>query len=396
MIKMYFRLNPECFFIRGEKLGAIFDLINEEIYALNQEETEIVTSCEKNNSVSDQNGLLAELKRLRIGNFYPSKVYVQKLRVGSSHQDLQLGNPPELLRVFIEINNSCNRECWFCGSHGVKRSLGCMGCNKWKNNEDPLTIEKWKEVMRALIDLGCRDLFVTGGDLTLAWDKTMDLLNYADGKFQNIYLVLHQLSLTERVMNDVANKAKLIIQSEKSDNSSHGDYVSLVTVNPQNQNWEDISSTTGKNTMIDFVIEDEISSANILPMMSKRKMSANIYQFLNNIKYHPCLGHALSISYNGDVLPCRMMREHSFGNVKYEEIYNILGNKEKEIKNFWQFTLDKIEGCSSCEFRYACTDCRSLEEHLTGRLDGKRTCSYNPREGKWLMRGNESKNQSAA
>jgi radical SAM protein with 4Fe4S-binding SPASM domain len=91
-----------------------------------------------------------------------------------------------------------------------------------------------------------------------------------------------------------------------------------------------------------------------------------------------------------------MMREHSFGNVKYEEIYNILGNKEKEIKNFWQFTLDKIEGCSSCEFRYACTDCRSLEEHLTGRLDGKRTCSYNPREGKWLMRGNESKNQSAA
>lgn len=197
-------------------------------------------------------------------------------------------------------------------------------------------------------------------------------------------MVLHQSSLTESVTNDIANKAKLIIQSDKLDSSSPGDCISLLTVNPKNQNWENISSIIGKNVLIDFVIEDEISLEKYLPIMSKGKMSANVYQFLNNIKYHPCLGHALSISYNGDVLPCRMMRGHSFGNIKNEEIYTIFGNKEEEIKNFWQFNLDKIDRCGDCEFRYACADCRSLEERLTGRLDGKRACGYNPREGKWL------------
>jgi hypothetical protein len=31
---MYFRLNPECHFIKGEVYGAIFDLIDEKIYPL--------------------------------------------------------------------------------------------------------------------------------------------------------------------------------------------------------------------------------------------------------------------------------------------------------------------------------------------------------------------------
>ena len=80
---MYFRLNPECYLIRGKKLGAIFDLIDHKIYALNELETEIVTSCEKNNSIQGERKFLNELKQLCLGNFYSNRSYIQKLRVGS-------------------------------------------------------------------------------------------------------------------------------------------------------------------------------------------------------------------------------------------------------------------------------------------------------------------------
>ena len=380
---MYFRLNPECYFIRGNRCGAIFDLIDTKIYALNQQETEVVTSCEKNNPVQGGENLLKELKQFRLGNFYPNRVYIQKLRVGSFIEEKQKDQPPELYRAFLEINNLCNRDCWFCGYYGIKRSLGCMGCNIWNENGKPLTIDRWKRLIDELKDLECMNLFITGGDLTLAWNKTMDILDYAHKKFDNIYVILHQQSLSERVMNDLANKAKVIIQTENSNCAPSEDSIFLLIVKPDD--WRSTNSIIDKNMMIDFVIEDMEFLSNDLPIISKRKItSVNMYRFLNNMKYHPCIGNTLAICYNGNVLPCPMMRDHSIGNVRNRGLYTIFENEWEQINMFWNLTLDKIEKCGGCEFRYACNDCRALEEELTGKLDGKRMCSYDPKEGKWL------------
>jgi radical SAM protein with 4Fe4S-binding SPASM domain len=77
------------------------------------------------------------------------------------------------------------------------------------------------------------------------------------------------------------------------------------------------------------------------------------------------------------------MRRHKFGNVRNSEIYTVFEKEWRSIYEFWGLNLDKIDRCTGCEFRYACTDCRALEENLTGKLDGKRLCSYNPKEGEW-------------
>lgn len=50
---MYFRLNPECYFVRGSKNGAIFDLIDGKIVALDHQETELMTICENNEPIYD-------------------------------------------------------------------------------------------------------------------------------------------------------------------------------------------------------------------------------------------------------------------------------------------------------------------------------------------------------
>lgn len=383
---MYFRLNPECYLVRGKKRGAIFDLIDTKIYALDQQETELVTPCEMNYPVQKNEKFLQHLKHLRLGNFYMNKIYVHKLRVGSriaKNDPLNPIEPPELHRAFLEINNSCNRDCWFCGYYGIKRSLGCMGCNKWKENGRILSEERWKTIVDELKDLDCKDIYLTGGDLTLAWDTTMNILDYSTGKFSNIYIILHQQSLSPEKIDDLKNKTNLIVQTEDLKTVKFENYATLLVVNPEKVDY--VSNIKQKEVMTDFVIKDESFLSNNLPIMSKKKISpVNMYRFLNNIEYHPCLGRTLAICYNGNVIPCPMMRSHNFGNIENRELHTIFENEWEHIANIWKLNLDKIEKCTDCEFRYSCTDCRSLEENLTGNLEGKRLCCYDPEEGEWL------------
>ncbi|WP_333656795.1 radical SAM protein [Methanothrix soehngenii] len=381
---MFFRLNPECYFIMGEKCGAIFDLIDAAIYVLSKEEAETVLSCEKNNPVrEDEKSFLLELRQFCLGNFYTNKIYIQKLRIGSPVLDQLINRPPELFRAFLEINNSCNRECWFCGYHGTKRSLGCMGCNRFEENGEPLTLERWKELIDQLVDLECENIFITGGDLTLAWEKTMSILDYASGKFTNIYIILHQQSVSIDIMNDLADRAKVIIQAGKSIDNYFENSIYILTISPDewiNNQW----NIKDKNTIIDFAISDPHSLTSDLPIMSKMKMSSALHQFMSNTKFHPCLGHTVAIGCNGDVAPCPMMKNHNLGNLRDMDFHTIFGRRGKGIYKFWELTLDKINKCNGCEFRYACIDCRALEENLTGIAEGKMLCSYNPKEGKWI------------
>lgn len=369
---MYFRLNPECYLIRGKKNGAIFDLIDEETYALNRNETEIVAYCEDNNPIKRNEAFLRELKRLCLGNFYSRKVYIPRVRVDSL--DIEQGEPSKFNRAFLEINNLCNRDCWFCGYYGIKRTLGCLGCNKWNESGEPVTIERWKDIVDELQNLGCRDIYIKGGDLTLAWAKTLDILDYASRKFDNIYVIIHEQGLTDSIMDDLVNKAKLIVQTENSIDIPSPNTIMLLTLD-----WEryvDMPEIQSKNVLMDFIIKDKTSSVDGISL--KGRTAPNMYRFLNNIRYHPCLGHTIAISHTGNVLPCPMMRNKVYGNTINRELYNIFREKWDDIDNLWQLNLDKIDKCTSCEFRYVCNDCRALEEGLTGRLNGKITCGHNP------------------
>ena len=42
--------------------------------------------------------------------------------------------------------------------------------------------------------------------------------------------------------------------------------------------------------------------------------------------------------------------------------------------------MDRIRTCKVCELRYACDDCRILEEKLTNKLEKKKNCNHNSKE----------------
>lgn len=382
---MYFRLNPECYFVRGKKCGAIFDLISGKIYALDSQETKILTSCEKNNPAPDST-FLNELKELCLGNFYPNKTYIQKLRSGILSQIHETNVPLELNRAFIEINNSCNENCDYCGFYGVKRNLSCLGCNKWDENDEYLNSKRIKETIDELKDLGCQDIYITGGNLTLKWKKTMDIVNYANGKFMNIFIILSYQNLSQDIIKDLKNKAIMIIQTDLDTINSKDfiyskDFFYLLVIKPEDH--EKVIEINSENIIKSFIIEDKNSIINLSMDPKKKHPPINMHQFLNNLEYHPCIGHTISISYSGNVTPCITMRNHVFGNIRNKSLSSIFKEKMEYIGRFWKLNLDEIEKCTYCEFRYLCTDCRALEENLTGELTGKILCGYKPKEGEW-------------
>jgi len=263
VIELYFRLNPECYFIRGVECGAIFDLIENKIYALNQKETQMVTLMEKDEPVRQDEEFLDELMRLRLGNYYRSRMYIQKLRIGSPLENP--GLPPQLDRAFLGLNNSCNRNCWFCGYYGMRRSLGCLGCNKWKENGRALGVEKWKEIIDGLKDLDCKDIYITGGDLALSWKKAIDVLDYAHGKFNDIYIILHYQSISSEMVQSLENRAKIIVQSEVSKNPGFNGSFTLLVVSPDD--LEHASTINGKNILKDYALRDGEPLSNGLPIV---------------------------------------------------------------------------------------------------------------------------------
>lgn len=67
----------------------------------------------------------------------------------------------------------------------------------------------------------------------------------------------------------------------------------------------------------------------------------------------PCASKNIGINFNGDVLPCIMMRRVTFGNIKIKSISKIIRNKN--TRNFKKtIEINNIKVCKNCELVYVC------------------------------------------
>lgn len=379
---MYFRLNPECYYIRGENGSAIYDLIEGDVLSLDDGETQLVHDCENNRILERNEPLLDELKNRCIGNYYDKKVYIEKLRLGSPIMDYQTGQPPVLEKAFLEINNTCSQSCWFCGIHGIHRSVGCMGCNTWPEEGTALGTEEWKQVIDGFADLKCQSVFFTGGDLTMKWDVAKELLDYAHTKFSQIFVIINSKQFSSKVADDIKGKALPIIQTDNISEINNDDRFLLVT-DMTEETFKEINFPN--KISIDCISHDFSHLPQDSNMVSKKKIQkTDIFRFSHTRKKHPCLANSLTISWKGEVLPCPMLRKHSLGTVKNQHLYEIFKKNTEGLEKFWNMNLEKIPTCKKCEFRYACNDCRALEEALTGDLYGKSLCNYDAPKGIWV------------
>jgi len=378
---MYFRLNPECYYIKGAKNSAIYDLLEGTVYALNSDESRLIEACEKNREIDPADPFLRGLKQRVVGNFYEKKVYIEKIRLGSPVADYQGGIPPVLNSAYLEIGNECDRSCWYCGYSGLSRTKGCLGCNVWPEEGTPVSLDRWKELIVELSMLHCRSLLIKGGDLTRDWELTRNIISFAKDHGESVYLIGHHEHFSQDQFEYLKKNVRLILQIDSLSQVT-SDHTCLLPLDYA-QSPEIFGNISG-NIIIDMVSRTFSPLLSGSPLNSKMKIpKTNLPQFTHNNLLHPCLANSVTITWRGEVLPCPMMRDHSLGNINDRKLWTFFKNKTGDIQSFWKINLNSLSRCSQCEFRFACSDCRALETAKTGDLKAKVLCDYVPSDGTW-------------
>jgi radical SAM protein with 4Fe4S-binding SPASM domain len=109
-------------------------------------------------------------------------------------------------------------------------------------------------------------------------------------------------------------------------------------------------------------------------------ISQELYE--RNRWWNSCWFGRAAVTSNGDVLPCVFARRQVAGNVKRKSLRKIILGRE--MLKLWRLSMDHIEVCKDCEYRYVCEDCRPWAYGLTDNLCAKSPrCTYNPYTGKW-------------
>jgi len=149
-----------------------------------------------------------------------------------------------------------------------------------------------------------------------------------------------------------------------------------------------------KNVKIDFVrpagrgCDVDLVSETIFENQRFQKPKfpkTNVESFTKRKFGHNCFFDKTCISSTGEVYPCVMEHEVSYGNVKSHSLAEIFSTDL--TRNFRGLSKDHIDVCRDCEYRYCCFDCRVRARGLSKNDNYYAKpwwCCYDPYKGKWI------------
>ncbi len=407
----YFFLYPHCYLVNGENGSAIYDLCNSELYGIDKSIGKIITELESNNKSLDailnncdsfikENVFtyLKEIESNNLGTFYNNFVVIERLESyfskKNSKKDHKLLHPQ---KIFIEIESNCNLNCRVCASKALTSSR-CF-CHTAGNNDNLLSIIdpiKWHEIIKEILFLDSHQIKFVGGEPLLAKDTLFNLISYIrsfklvekpteivvrtnftlfDNQalefLKNNYVCLetnfysHKEDVHDWITRTSGNWRRKIdnlklavnyklpvsvtIEIMKQNQDYIDDIVYFLHCLGIDNIYYDYILTTDDNFYPNKAIKNYIRSDNNLKGVTQ-------VDFFQNLGGHPCWDRQLAITSSGDILPCNVALNEKIGNITNLGIIDVL--RQKKMDKYWCLSLDCIDGCKSCEYRYACFDCR--------------------------------------
>lgn len=407
---MFFRLNPEARLIPGAKNGVIYDFLGNKMYDLSPEEKFIMELAEKSKEIEEISKDLGipeasvikvfnKFKEKNLGEFYEKKPYIEPLRLKSPLSSRAFYDFfPQLTNFFVELNNSCQYDCGYCGSK-KKRVFGCIGCNVW-DHKGALDTDSLKGVLDQVYKLGVGQIFLTGGNVLKDLHLLSAVLDHCEVLHFPIFLTCHENYVNSDAVNflngykwlniflncnfPVSSKA-LEIAGNVQCNLTLVPVVDVTNMGKEEviekiQHEYEKVQRRRVSWQIDYCSADFRKDYSKISLFGKERTRNATLQFFERCQeYHPCLGGILTISSDGYVYVCRTMREKSLGNVLDTNLSEIIRNRKEEIEKFWNVTRDNIAPCRDCEYRYSCMECRAIEKDVYQT----NLCHYNPHAGEW-------------
>ncbi|MEW8628245.1 MAG: radical SAM protein [Candidatus Thiodiazotropha sp.] len=313
--------------------------------------------------------------------------------------------PKRLERVWIETTLACNLRCNHCYANSSPDL----------DREGELTLDQWQAVFCDLLEYGVDHLTFIGGEPTLRKEVITlgaDLVRQqAPDTDVGIFSNLFSFGRSQKDIRLLKGHNLKVSTSLYGMNASDHDFV---TTRPGS--WvKTISSIRrladhGIDVFVGYFMTSPDDSPSVVPewltelgvsqydiqshenvgravkMMPRPRRTENrlpnsiSFQPANLQRYsqrHNCFSDHLAITPHGEVLACIMMRDPVLGRLPDKRIEQVLsGDRFADLAGL---TKEAVEGCSVCEYRYACFDCRPAAVSNSGNLREKPDCGYDPR-----------------
>ncbi|MDG1643052.1 radical SAM protein [Klebsiella huaxiensis] len=310
-----------------------------------------------------------------------------------------------LKQAWIEVTNSCNLSCAHCYSESSPKV----------DRSDKLSFESWKIIIEKLARQGVDLITIIGGEPLVRQRLVKELIIYIKDNHPEIKVnIFSNLTLLPPNKEFISTLKKYNIRVGTSlygiDESTHD------AMTKRNGSWKkttanideltrsgidvfagyyrQLNCTLEKKQIVEFieslgVFDYEISS----PSQVGRGKDTE-WKILNlentlpqrkyfgysppgkNIQVHNCYADRFSINQAGEVLPCIMTRNISYGNIINSNLEDVI--KSANYKKYSTLSKDKIDGCKDCEFKYGCFDCRPDAQNGSGNILRKPDCGYSP------------------
>ena len=393
-------INKNIVFVQGSHAGAIYNLNSGDVFSINN------SSCDAIHKYIEgaefNNGEKEYIDLLIANNLIDEKF------VFSDY----IPTPPActLDLCWLEITQACNCRCVHCyeGDNHIKQ-------------KNPLSLKEWKKLIDQIKNCGVKRVVIIGGE-PCVHPHINEIAEYVSSKKINTTIFTNGTHITDSLKEIVIkNKIKMKFSlyghcAEIHDciTKNKGSFDKLteniryflehkitvdvaVVIMRENENYineiKDFLNELGVSKYRFDVIREAFcgNQSTHIPLVQEVidsvKRNRPSFSKITKEKFdaacfrNTCWNGKIVICEDGNVLPCVFARNISLGNIKNNTIDKII--LAEETQKCWNMTFDNVEGCSNCEFRFACKDCRPLAEASSGYRAKNPRCTYDVYSGEW-------------
>ena len=331
----------------------------------------------------------------------PDDLFEAMLELNFISQNIEEQNDEKMniLSAYVHVTNKCNLHC-----------IGCYSYDSKRNHASDMSLEQLRIVVSRLKDAGLKCLVISGGEPFIRQDL-YDFVKYCQEigieeiniisngtvrtDFKKFKDIVNEISISvdgysdlcptfirdSGIFNQVCETVKIIKQS--------GVPVSILPT-LHSKNWNKIDEymklANEMGVSVNFsllsVCESEVFKGYI-PNVSQQIGLADELYHVNvpvqdasidcNLEAGLCCGAGrtiISVGTDGTIYPCHMLHtdEYRMGNILETPIK--MDQLDKNVMNVINdVTVDKIDGCQTCEYRYFCSGgCRARSYFKYGDL----------------------------
>lgn len=428
--KTHFSFSQDVRYVSGAYLGAIYNLKTGDVFSLDRNGRLIIEQLLKgteyikipaalNNSIGIQEieSFLRDLELSSIGFIAASPNSLDYKSVFPENTHIR--------KLWLEITPACNFRCIHCYADAAV---------VFPKKDSSLRLQEWKDVISDAAKYHPPWIQFIGGEPLLCGKAFLqELLEHArSGGIDGIEVFTNGYLLDQEWVNILsANKASIAFSIYSKQAKTHdkitgipGSHKKLlhhidmlirndIPVRPgfilmeENENEEAetkdwLQRSFGMLVALPDIIrctpESRCSQGvHFTRTLWQRKLRTNAgfskvtsEHFQHHQAGHPCLFGSLCIHHDGEVYPCVMDRTRKLGNVKDNSLAEIIASKASVT--VWRQSMNLVNSCRDCEFRFACCDCRpeaaGIDALLSAREDPDFSvknpcCLYNPYTGIW-------------